>query len=761
MKKHLFLIFGLFLFLTDYNAQSHYNTFLSDNYAGPFGNILQPASLADNRYKWAVGLGGNYSYSNNYIGNNFNNYLYGSKDKSAYKRPVYDGYYAELIEVVPITAFLEITPKDAIGYSWRLKRYTNFDGIEDELSRMDYNSFTDGNIIGTQFNQGRLSYARMEWAEHNLTYSRTVVDKKDKFMKAGVTVKILNGLKSRYLFTEGGDVTFNANDQLTFNGMEVQYGEHDEQDQLTKTNLGLGLDLGFVYEFRPKYKTFYYPMDRRRKNPSTHKNKYKFKVGASITNIGGIRYTKDTNSYNFINDNNNTINYKDLFNTKLSQAEIRDKVLPNVTNNQAAEDTNFRMSLPTALNLQFDYQILPNIYLNYTGSFPLWSRSDPSKVHDLITNTVSGRYETPNWAAGLPVTLQRNGQVNVGLYGRFKYVFFGANNINNLFGQRRVYNANVYAGVIVGRLHKKPKDTDGDLTSDPLDLCPTDSGSNKLKGCPDADGDRIPDYKDFCPFSPGPKKYNGCPDTDKDGILDYEDQCPYKKGLKVNKGCPDSDKDGIIDTVDRCPTIPGVYENNGCPLEPLVCCLDSDGDGLNDEIDSCRYEKGPAENNGCPTSTPTKKRKKKDKTKYPKIKKQSFEEKLEDKKVEITKMTVKEVLEDMTTIDLVNVYFGVDKAVVQNLYYTKLDGFADKVNQQANTVILILGHTDSDGDSAYNLKLSNRRSEATKKYLISKGVDPSRIVIKNYGEEKPAEENTTSENKSKNRRVEVRMMTLQ
>ena len=111
-------------------------------------------------------------------------------------------------------------------------------------------------------------------------------------------------------------------------------------------------------------------------------------------------------------------------------------------------------------------------------------------------------------------------------------------------------------------------------------------------------------------------------------------------------------------------------------------------------------------------------------------------------------------------MDFVNVYFDSDKSNVRTQYKTKLETFATKVKMNANTLILILGHTDSDGTLDYNMKLSNKRSEQTRKYLISKGIDANRIVIKNYGEEKPAESNDNEEDKSKNRRVEVRMMKL-
>lgn len=64
------------------------------------------------------------------------------------------------------------------------------------------------------------------------------------------------------------------------------------------------------------------------------------------------------------------------------------------------------------------------------------------------------------------------------------------------------------------------------------------------------------------------------------------------------------------------------------------------------------------------------------------------------------------------------------------------------------------GHTDSDGDDAYNLKLSQQRAEAVKDQLVKMGIDASRLAAKGYGEGKPLTDNTTPEGKANNRRVE-------
>ena len=66
----------------------------------------------------------------------------------------------------------------------------------------------------------------------------------------------------------------------------------------------------------------------------------------------------------------------------------------------------------------------------------------------------------------------------------------------------------------------------------------------------------------------------------------------------------------------------------------------------------------------------------------------------------------------------------------------------------------IQGHTDSDGDDAYNMKLSEARADAVKAMLVDLGIDASKLSAKGYGESKPLSDNSTAEGKANNRRVE-------
>lgn len=86
---------------------------------------------------------------------------------------------------------------------------------------------------------------------------------------------------------------------------------------------------------------------------------------------------------------------------------------------------------------------------------------------------------------------------------------------------------------------------------------------------------------------------------------------------------------------------------------------------------------------------------------------------------------------------------------------SNLDDLAKTLNKYDDTDILIEGHTDSSGEDAYNMTLSNERADNVRDYLKSKGVKSGRIETKGYGESQPLESNDSEAGRAKNRRVEV------
>ncbi|PQA82724.1 hypothetical protein C5F52_14170 [Limnohabitans sp. TS-CS-82] len=103
-------------------------------------------------------------------------------------------------------------------------------------------------------------------------------------------------------------------------------------------------------------------------------------------------------------------------------------------------------------------------------------------------------------------------------------------------------------------------------------------------------------------------------------------------------------------------------------------------------------------------------------------------------------------------------FFDFDKSVIKPAGKAKLDDLVGKVKGINLEVIIAVGHTDSVGTDVYNQKLSVRRAESVKAYLVSKGIEKNRIYTEGKGEKQPVADNKTKEGRAKNRRVEIEVV---
>ncbi|MGB5324531.1 MAG: OmpA family protein [Pseudomonadales bacterium] len=171
----------------------------------------------------------------------------------------------------------------------------------------------------------------------------------------------------------------------------------------------------------------------------------------------------------------------------------------------------------------------------------------------------------------------------------------------------------------------------------------------------------------------------------------------------------DSDGDGVVDSADRCSgTGAGVkVDARGCPL-------DSDSDGVADFLDKC-----PATAAGM------------------KVDKAGC--KLKATRVEEIRLDVE---------------FASNSSQLQEGSLAEIGKLAAFMQTHRDLNVVLEGFTDSAGDAAYNLQLSQKRAERVKTALVNKfGVDPGRISAEGFGEERPVADNNTREGRAKNRRV--------
>ncbi len=101
------------------------------------------------------------------------------------------------------------------------------------------------------------------------------------------------------------------------------------------------------------------------------------------------------------------------------------------------------------------------------------------------------------------------------------------------------------------------------------------------------------------------------------------------------------------------------------------------------------------------------------------------------------------------------ILFEIDKAVIRPESFDLMNEITSVIKDNPRIKkISIEGHTDDDGSAKYNKKLSQRRADSVKQYLIEHGIDEARLVSVGHGEDKPLVANDSDENKEKNRRVE-------
>ncbi len=771
--------------------------FNQSNYAGVTGIYQQPASIVDGRMKFDMTLiGFNLGAFNNYIGVDRAAFKKTNVQYDAFNDPNFQDNYLKArnngrdknmavnSRIVGPSFMVNLNRKNAIAISTGVRNYVNIDGVSQELATLAFNQFKYPSLWVQNLQNKNLSIQEMSWAEYGLTYAHVFKDDNEHYFKAGVTAKLLQGIQSAYMFVDNLDYNFQTSDTVSIFNTDVKYGHSSNfnfeqvsfggQNSGTKifdysqSFPGFGMDFGVVYEWRPSYMKYKYDMDGEKDLWRKDKNKYKLKVGLSVTDIGAIKFKKGGVANDF-NANVGLWNLKPI--SPQTIGELDDTLASRFGGTSGA--STYRMNLPTAISLQVDYQIWKDIYVNLTPYLAFQFKKNDTKVHDYSSVAITPRWDHKWFGVFIPVQYNFLDGFRTGAAVRLGPIIVGTSNILPLVGgQKNIYGADAYALLKIPIPYGKPKDKDKDGISNKRDACKEVPGVWEFNGCPDKDGDHVKDSEDKCPDVPGVKELQGCPDKDGDGITDAEDNCPDDKGLAEFKGCPDKDGDKIIDKEDACPELAGLTEFKGCPDRdgdkipdnedacPDIAgpkeykgCPDKDADTVLDKDDSCPDVAGAVENKGCP---------------WPDTDGDGVIDKEDDcpttpgekalkgcPPAPVLKAEEQKILEKA----FASLEFATGKDIIKKTSFSSLNDLAKLMKEHAADWTLDLaGHTDNQGDPAKNMILSEKRTKAVKKYLVSKGVQADKIITNWYGQTLPIADNTTNEGRQRNRRVEMKVL---
>lgn len=104
------------------------------------------------------------------------------------------------------------------------------------------------------------------------------------------------------------------------------------------------------------------------------------------------------------------------------------------------------------------------------------------------------------------------------------------------------------------------------------------------------------------------------------------------------------------------------------------------------------------------------------------------------------------------------IYFDLDSHLLDEEDQGILNSLARRLEETPDLKIMIMGHSSGEGGNGYNYRLSDRRAQSVRRYLIAQGISPNRLVIYPFGEERPAVSNQTETTRRQNRRVEFMVL---
>lgn len=793
-------IFIFFFALIQENNAQYIEGYSTSNYAGVNSVSYNPSSVVDSRVKLDINFfTASITADNNFVGlaKNWAN----PRDSSLFEYAVLNNDGSEKnvylnADVLGPSFLFTIDEKKSLGFTSQFRSLTNFENVSEGFANLYYSELDNSSFIGNPVSATEMSFEHASWNEYGIVYGQELYRKNHHWISFGTRLKLIQGLQAAAIRFESLSVEMNPDSSVQVLGTGTEYLTSDNLSNYLKgnitnfSNLGAGFDLGFTYEWRTAPDSFVYEMDGKI-NPAREMSKHKLKIGFTLSDVGFVNYktglSGDVNA-NSLSWDPNTFDLSTLYGFETAIGSEFSS-----TN----KESTYRMSLPTTMSLQADYNLYKGFYVNATYLKSISQSSKLLNVRYRDRLTITPRWDWKWLGVYVPYTIDEVANKHLGLNVMFGPFLIGTRDVGAFLWKDENYYANVHFGVKVTSLHFRPEDFDKDKVSDVLDKCvevpglwafkgcpdkdgdsipdatdkcPDVAGLKAFKGCPDSDGDGVTDMQDECPFVPGVLKLNGCPDKDGDGIRDSKDECPDQIGLLVFNGCPDTDGDSLIDKLDLCPDLFGDKEHQGCP--------DSDGDGVFDHLDSCVTTKGAADNNGCPykdndgDGVVNKKDKcideygPKENGGCPLL--DGDKDGINDEEDECPETAgeeinngcpvIEEEEEEIIDFAFKNLQFETGKSIILPESYVSLNALAKLLVSKKSWMLKLEGHTDDVGDAQDNLLLSKKRVEATKAYLVNQGVDGGTLILKYFGETKPISENDTPEGRQLNRRVQMQIV---
>lgn len=417
-----------------------FNGYIHSDFSGILSARTQPAALANSPYKFDF----NIINANYYLTNNIAYTENGSEGTRLIRFIGQNEKFLHAnVALGGLSALFSLPRNQGLGIQFQVRAIGSTSDLTPNFITQ-LNRFSDARFLSSTETDEAAEFAFSMWQELALTYA--FVKKDDGFhrWKVGATLKFVNPMGNVLLDMEDIDYTIDNTGQVEFNNFSVQAGYSSNLDRFEQfdgtESLGLpkgtgfkpAADIGIVYE-----RVAYRPDPRGDKGTGLKPDvTYEFRLGASITDIGVMTFDRGTASFSSNGIIPGIQGLDDLFDDLDSFRELRDSLATRLIIQDAVG--SYTVSLPTSLNLNYDYNFGNNFYFNLAGRFDLsWLMPADYRINYPGSITATPRYETGLSGFYMPVYFNFEGDTDLGLAFRYGPVTLGTPSFGSLLSSRR------------------------------------------------------------------------------------------------------------------------------------------------------------------------------------------------------------------------------------------------------------------------------------------------------------------------------------
>ncbi len=450
------------LLITNLLSAQRFAGYIYSDYSGILGAKTQPASLADSPYKYDFNL----LNANFFVANNI-----AFRDKTTEAQGLIRFISDDLkfiqanASIGGFSAMLALPRGQGIGFNASLRLHGSGNDISPDFIQQ-FNRFGRPEFIGQTVLNQKVELAFSAWYELAFTYATVLKDDGFNRWKIGVTPKLVNSLGAAFINVTDFDYNIDPQTaQVETTDLALMYGysanldefEQFDGDQSFRLPKGVGfkpaLDLGVTFE-RVAFRQDPSEKSGTKLNPDIT---YEFKLSVSITDLGVVKYDYGTASTEVTSllPNLGFVDLDNTFDEMSSAREITDS-LATIANLEPING-QFSVTLPTALNVNYDYNIGNYYYINANAMVDM-TRLIPAdyRLNHLTNLTITPRWEKGSKGIYVPIYINQIGDFHLGAAARIGALTIGTQSLGSLFSKKPT-SGNFYFSLNISKLKANSK----------------------------------------------------------------------------------------------------------------------------------------------------------------------------------------------------------------------------------------------------------------------------------------------------------------